>query len=252
MIKLTNLTFWCLALALPLAQLPAQMGGGDPSTEIKEIAEAIDKQLKEIDELLLESGRKGQSRKKPKELLEQAAEGSEIVQDGIDKLIEKLNDMKNQGGGGGGGGGESDQQKPGDPQDGQQQPKPGQQGQSGEQRRENQTPDFVQQPKEGEQPGEGQKPQPQPGQNQPGQQQPKPGEGDPKGGQETKDGGENRTGKAPPNGATGKGQPGTGEGGWGNLQPYLNFLRNRGASPKVPEKYRKYYEAYLKNKSKGK
>ena len=31
----------------------------------------------------------------------------------------------------------------------------------------------------------------------------------------------------------------------------VHFLRNRGATPKVPEKFRKYYEAYLKNKSKG-
>ena len=96
MIKPTQITLWCLAALLPVSQLSAQMGGGDPSKEIKEIATAIDRQLKEIDDLLRESGRKGQKRNKPKELLEKAAEGSDTVQDGIEKLIEKLNDMKNQ------------------------------------------------------------------------------------------------------------------------------------------------------------
>ena len=51
-----------LALALPLAPLQAQFGGGNPTEEIKEIAEAVDKQLKEIDRLLLESGKQGQAR----------------------------------------------------------------------------------------------------------------------------------------------------------------------------------------------
>ena len=68
-----RLIFACLALTLPIASLQAQMGGGDPTEEIKEIARNIDKQLKEIDELLRESGRKGQTRTKPKELLEKAS-----------------------------------------------------------------------------------------------------------------------------------------------------------------------------------
>ncbi|MGK0156572.1 MAG: hypothetical protein ACI9SE_003541 [Neolewinella sp.] len=255
MIKPTQITFWCLAALMPVSQLSAQMGGGDPSKEIKEIAAAIDRQLKEIDDLLRESGRSGQKRNKPKELLEKASEGSTVVQDGIEKLIEKLNDMKNQGGQGQPSGepkpgekGQQGQSQDGQPQDGQPQ-----QGQSGQQRRENQNPDFVQQPQEGQQPGkEGEKPGDKPGQK-PGD---KPGEGqangEPKGGKQGKDGGQNRDGKKPPNSPTGPGQPGTGEGEWGDLQPYLNFLRNRGSSPKVPEKFRKYYEAYLKNKSKGK
>ena len=43
-------------------------------------------------------------------------------------------------------------------------------------------------------------------------------------------------------------QRGQGDETWGELQPYVNFLKNRGSSPKVPEKYRKYWEAYLKGK----
>lgn len=231
-----------LALLLPGARLSAQ---GDPVQEIKEIAESIDEQLREIDRLLLESGKKDQTRSVPKDLLQQAQEHSRSAEDGIDKLIEKLNEMKNRGGGGGGGG-ESQQQQ--QPQDGQSQgqPRPGQ-GQPGA-RRENQTPDFVQQP----QPGQQQQGQEGQQQQQPGQQQSQPQpSGQPVGGQEVPTGGENRPGNSPPEQETGPGQPGTGEGSWGELQPYLNFLRNRGATPKVPDKYRKYYEAYLKNKTGG-
>lgn len=251
-----RLTFGCLALLLPLANLHAQMGGGDPTEEIKEIARAIDEQLKEIDKLLLESGRKGQTRKKPKELLQQAAEGSLTVQDGIEKLIEKLNEMKQKGSGQG-----QPSQKPEDSQKGsqgeQQQQQngeqKGQQSQGSQQRRENETPEFVQQPQEGQKPGEQGQPDGQQEGQKPGEKRDgKPdGKGEqPMGGTENKDGGQNKVGNNPPNSATGPGQPGTGDGGWGDLQPYLNFLRNRGASPKVPEKFRKYYEAYLKRKGK--
>ena len=90
-----HLLFWALALTAPLSTLPAQFGG-NPMEEIKEIADAVDKQLKEIDRLLLESGKKGQARKAPKEMLEQASEGSKIAEDGIDKLIEKLSEMSQQ------------------------------------------------------------------------------------------------------------------------------------------------------------
>ena len=71
--------------------------------------------------------------------------------------------------------------------------------------------------------------------------------GQPQGGQETKDGGKNTTGNRQPEPETGPGNPGTGEGSWGELQPYMNFLKNRGSPPpQVPEKFRKYYEAWLK------
>ena len=63
--------------------------------------------------------------------------------------------------------------------------------------------------------------------------------------------GQNQIGSNPQEDPTGEGKRGKGADEWGGLQPYLNFLKNRGASPKVPEKFRRYYEAYLKNKSKG-
>jgi len=252
-----KLAFFTLAAVLPLASVQAQMGGGDPSEEIKEIARMIDEQLKEIDKLLLESGKKGQSRKKPRELLQQAAENSLTVQDGIEKLIEKLNEMKQQGSKSqsSSSSSSSDQQK----RDGQQSQsqsssgkQEGQQSQGNQQRRENQTPDFVKQEQEGQKPGEQGKPDGKQEQGKDGQQQNQPqGNNQPKGGKETKTAGKNKPGNNPPNSETGPGQPGTGEGGWGELQPYLNFLKNRGSSPKVPEKYRKYYEAYLKSKNKS-
>ena len=230
MSKLTSLALFGLMLVSGGRQAIAQ---GDPMREIQEIAEAVEEQLQEIDRLLLESGKNGQSRDKPKELLEQAKERGTTVQDGIDKLIEKLNEMKNGGGGGSGGESQSDQQQSGQ-QQGEQQQNQGQQGA----RRENETPSFVQQPQQQGQ--EGQQPE-----NQNGGQQPT-------GGQEMPTAGQNRPGNSPPQPETAPGQPGTGEGSWGNLPPYLNFLRNRGSSPKVPEKFRKYYEAYLKDKARGK
>jgi hypothetical protein len=237
------LLFLLAGVLLPCQSTAAQ--GGDPQQEIQELARRIDEQLKEIDRLLLESGKKNQPRQKPKEMLQQSVERSRQVETGIDELIDKLNEMKNQGGGG-----ESQDQQQQQQQDQQQQQKPGGQ-QGGSQRRDSQSPDFVKQPQQGEQkPGEQPGGQPEPGQPQgqpPGQQQ-KPGEGKPEGGQEDKGPGENRNGQAPPDQATGPGQPGQGSETWGELQGYTNALKNRGSMPKVPEKYRKYWEAYLKQK----
>ena len=233
-----------LLAALLAAAAPAQ--GGDPTREIQEIARRVDEQLQEIDRLLLESGKKGQERSKPKELLQQARERSEAAEEGIDKLIEKLQQMKSQSSSQSGQEGE---QSSGQQQQ-QQQSQSGQQPQGQGNRRENQTPDFVQQPKEG-----GQDQQPKPGGEQPGgqqqqQQQQRP-DGQPQGGQEQPTGGENTRGNRPEQTPDGPGNPGQGEGTWGELQPYTNFLKNRGSAPKVPEKYRKYYEAYLKQKQAG-
>ncbi|MFK7741604.1 MAG: hypothetical protein AB8H80_14895 [Planctomycetota bacterium] len=264
--RLGGLLLAAICMLVPTTSLSAQIGGDDPKKEIQEIAEAIDKQLKEIDRLLLESGKKGQSRAKPKEMLEQAAEGTKVVEDGIDKLIEKLEDMKNQSSSSSSSS-SSDQQSKGQGQDSQSQPQSGQQqGSSDKQRRENQTPNFVDQGEQqsgqqenGQQPN-GQQPngqQQQPGQNKPGEgqdqkPQPKPGEGQPQGGQQASTAGQNTSKGKAQNGETGPGKRGTGQGEWGELQPYLNFLKNRGSSPKVPPRFRKYYEAFLKNKQKGK
>ncbi|MEC8651144.1 MAG: hypothetical protein VXY92_01155 [Planctomycetota bacterium] len=244
-----NVSYLLLTMSLPVAQVTAQLGGGNPMEEIKEIAEAVDRQLKEIDRLLLESGKKGQSRKAPKEMLEQAAEGSKIAEDGIDKLIEKLSEMSQQSSSSSSSSSSQQQQ-----QQQQQRQQQGEQQQQQQNRRENQTPEFVQQPQEGDpqqQQQEGQQQEGQQQEQQPGEQQPSPEGGKPEGGEEQRAQGENRPGNNPSQDPTGPGKPGAGAGEWGGLQPYLNFLKNRGASPKVPEKFRRYYEAYLKNKAKG-
>ena len=217
---------------LPLVvatMLPAQEP--DPREEIKEIARSVDEQLQEIDKLLLESSKKNQARATPRDLLQKAREQSTTAESGIDQLIEKLEAMKKRCQGG-------QCEQPQDQGQGQcsgQSPGQGQ-GQGQQNRRENQTPAFVQQPREqGKQ--EGQKP------------EPKPGDGRPEGGQETPGPGENTRGNRPVESELGPPNPGQGNETWGELQPYANFLKNRGSAPtKVPEQYRKYWEAYLRQK----
>lgn len=238
----------------------------DTAKEIQEIARKVDETLRDIDRLLLESSKRDQQRSSQREKLQQARERSEIAEAGLDQLIEKLRQMQQQGGGGSSS--QQDQQQDSQSESSDQSQSPSQSGQSQGQRnrRENNNPEFVQQPpqpgegqpesqdgqQQGQQPGQqqqGQQPGQQQGGQQPGQQQQQLGpDGKPLGGQESKDGGQNRVGNRASEDPTGPGNPGTGDGSWGELQSYTNFLKNRGSSPKVPEKYRKYWEAYLKQK----
>lgn len=88
-----------LAAALLLAPgILAQ--NADPRQEIKDIAEQVEMQLQEIDHLILESSDARQERSKSKELLKQSIQRSTEVEEGIDHLIEMLNDLKSQCGGG--------------------------------------------------------------------------------------------------------------------------------------------------------
>jgi hypothetical protein len=242
---------------------PARAQNPDLVREIQEIATRIDQQLQEIDRLLLDSGKKAQPREKPKDMLKTSHERSADVEAGIDALIQKLTEMKNQGSSSQSQSGDQqqqDQQQQDQDQQGKQQQNKGQRGQ--QPRRENQTPNFVQQPprdQQGQQQGQQQN-QPQGQQQQPGEQpqgeqpgqQPPPGQGNPLGGQDHQGPGENRTGNRQPEPDLGPGQAGQGEGSWGDLPPYVNFLKNRGSAPTtVPAKYRKYWEAYLKSKPGG-
>lgn len=260
---------FALVCAIAAFLAPSSPGQSlDTAKEIQEIARKVDETLRDIDRLLLETSKRDQQRSSQREKLQQARERSEVAEAGIDQLIEKLRQMQQQGGGGGS---SSQQDQPQDSQDSQSEPS-GQsqqqsqngQGQGQRNRRENNNPEFVQQPaqpgegqpgsesgqQQGQQPGQqqGQQDGQQPGGQQPGQQQQIGPDGKPLGGQEAKDGGQNRVGNRPTEDPTGPGSPGTGDGSWGDLQSYTNFLKNRGSSPKVPEKYRKYWEAYLKQK----
>jgi hypothetical protein len=230
-----------LAAAALTTNLPGQRQ--DPARELQEIARRVEEQLQEIDRLLLESGKQGQGREKPRELLQRAKQRSDDATVGIDQLIEKLQDMKSKGSGQG-------EPQPGDePRDGQGQPDPsdGQsspsQGKSGGKRRENATPDFQQQQQPEQQSGT----KPEPGQGQPQPQEQRAGQA--QAGQETPLPPDGPSGQPVPADPTAAGQPGQGEGSWGNLQEYEAILKNRGSRPKVPEKFRKYWEAYLKQKA---
>lgn len=226
-------TTFLLAGAVLLAiRLPAQ---NNPTDEIKQIVERVDEQLKKIDELLQQSARKSGNDRKPSTLLGESQQQSEAAVQGIDELIEKLEQMRQQSKSRSQSQDQQQQQQQ-DQQQQQQQRQPG--GQHN--RQENPTPEQVQQP-----------PQPKPGQN---QQQPEPGtpQGQPRDGPDPKGPGENVQGNRPPNQDTDKGQRGTGDDSWGDLQPYTNFLKNRGSLPRVPEKFRKYWEAYLKSKQEKK
>ena len=217
-------------LGAPL--LPAQ----DPMREIEELARRIDEQLRDVDKMLLESGQKTQTRGQQKELLKKAADGSTTAEASIDELIEKLTQMKNQSSSSQS---ESEKDQQGkQPQGGQQQQNQGQ-NQNGQQpRRENQTPDYVKQKGE----------QPQPGEQQQQKPQNMPGKGDEKGAENSTEAAENRPGDRRPESETGPKNPGQGDESWGELQPYMNRLKSRGSAPKVPEKYRKYWQANLKKK----
>jgi hypothetical protein len=230
-------TLSALAQAAP-AQVPQ-----DPVREIREIVQRIDEQMREIDSWLLQSARKGGTGRKGRELLDKGQQKSEKVVEDIDALIEKLESMRQQSRNRSQSQQEQDQQQQDQQQQDQQQqgqPQQGQRGQRGN-RRENQGPDFVQQ-------GEPQGQQPQQGQQE-GQQQ-DPAGGQPTGPEPSMGPGENRPGDRPPGEGTERVPPGTGEGSWGELQSYVNFLKNRGSQPQVPEKFRKYWEAYLREKGK--
>lgn len=233
----------CLTLLGMLAQ-PAR--AQNPEQEIQELAKRIGEQLDAIDQLLLDSSRRSQPRREPADKLKAAGAAGAEATKAIDELIDKLTQMKNQSSGGQPQDGEpQDGQQQGQPQQGQPQGQPGQGQPGSRQRRGNQTPDFVQQPQQGQPQG-----QPQPGQPQPGQpqQQPDPSGQHADGPQQTNDAGQNTTGNRQPEPNTGPATAGQGSGTWGELQDYVNFLKNRGSPPKVPEKFRRYYEAYLKNR----
>ena len=90
-----------LPLAAALLLAPGMLAQiVDPRQEIKDIAEQVEMQMLEIDHLLLESSNAQQQRSKSKEMLEQSMQRSTEVEEGIEHLIEKLNDLKSQCGGG--------------------------------------------------------------------------------------------------------------------------------------------------------
>lgn len=77
------------------------------------------------------------------------------------------------------------------------------------------------------------------------------GKDEPRGGREERDRGRNRPAGSRPEDPTQRVPPNRDAQNWGNLPKYLEFLKTRGGSPEIPERYRKFYEAFLKRSRKA-
>lgn len=219
-------TVLCLLAALaPPAVARAQFER--PDQEVQQIAEEIAKELQEIDQMLLQSsggiGEKtseamGNVARRMEELLDQTAQSQDSAAKRMDELITALQKLARQSQGNpGDDGGEPSQIPP--PPDGQQ----GQQERS--QRQELETSEMVHRPGEAEQPTGGER------------QPEKRGEKKPAG-KEYQD----PTEQVEHQDESGK---------WGQLPDYMEFVKTRGGQPEVPERYRKYRDAFQKQSQPG-
>lgn len=226
---------------------------GDPQERIKEIARKVAEEMKEIDRMLLEAASRSRqgatsgeaagttgeaaggmerSVERMRQLLQQSSTSQGQTVQNISELIREIESMKGSGSSQGddpngqGGQGRQDMNR--------QDPGQGQQGQQGT-RDQTMTPEMVRQ-QQGQQEGQ-----------EPG----KPEGGDPTGNQENPAGGQNtRTGQQP-DGATDRVERNDEAAQWGNLPKYLQFLQGRGGAPEVPDRYRKYVEAFVKQGQKS-
>ena len=205
-----------VALLLSSA-VPAQFD--NPEKKIQEIVDQVAEQMQEIDELLLKArpdSLKGaaegaaQAAEKIEELLDQTTKSQGEVVTKIDELIKVIQQMKGQGGG------------QGQPQPKQEQ---GEQQRRGPQRRnQSQTPDMQNQgkPQDGEQPQDGPE---------------RPGDA------------QNKASNPRPEDPTENVDPQRDTESWGSLPLYEQLLKTRGGAPEVPQKYRKFHEAFLRSQS---
>lgn len=207
------------------APLPAQFV--DPRKKIRDIVEEIAREMHEIDRMLLRTSSSGageaaermaRTAQRIDKLLEQTRSSQGKVVEGIDKLLEEIQKMARQNGGSCPFG--SDADSGGQPR--QDRPQPG---------RRQQTP----QPRM---------------QRDRGSQSRSEGE-EPRGGRDQRDRGRNRPASSRPEDPTQRVPPNRDAKRWGNLPRYLEFLKTRGGSPEIPERYRKFYEAFLKRSRKS-
>jgi hypothetical protein len=216
-------------LFLIAAALPAQID--DPRERIKDITRRVAEEMAEIDKLLLRrdparaAERIEEATKQMQQLLEQTRGSQDRVIQGIDELMQQIRDMQQQQSGGSGESDPSQRPQPGERQG--DRPRPSQ-------REQTETPDMVRQQREEQQ----------------RQGQPQPS-GQPQGPEESKDKGQNARAAQQPEGATEQVQRAGDSENWGNLPGYLHFLQGRGATPEVPERYRRQVEAFLRQAAKG-
>lgn len=208
-----------LAIALAPAGLAAQFGEDDSAAKIKRIVDEVAKEMAEIDRLLLQSSSPGKSEAEAAQalarnieridkLLEQTSASQTSVVRGIDELIKEIEKM--------GGEGMSSESSP--------KPSPGQRQQRPGEREPSQPMEEQQQDRQGNDP-----------QNQPAQDQ-----------KQDEEGGRNAPSSERPEDPKEKLSPPTDVDSWGFLPKSMDFLKHRGGGPTVPERYRKFREAFLK------
>lgn len=216
--KLTVSFLWTALLVAA----PAASQFEDPQRKIKEIANEIAGELQEIDRLLLQTGQEGGAKaaaegmaraaQRIDDLLEQTAQSQEAAAKRMDELIKEIEKLSGQCSGC-------------SECNGQGHGKQSQQPQQRSQRQPSSTPDAAR-PDE----PDGDKPQDNRSREEPGQNAPADAERqDP-----TQRVDHERTFEK-----------------WGNLPDYLEFLKSRGGQPDVPEKYRKFRDAFLKQSQKS-
>ena len=79
-----------------------------------------------------------------------------------------------------------------------------------------------------------------------------PGGDQPKNGQEDRKPGQNLPANSKPQDPTEHADNERAYEKWGNLPEYMRTLKTRGGRPEVPEKYRKFHDAFLKESQKSK
>jgi hypothetical protein len=218
------------AFGLVLGQTTAQVD--DPRQKVLEISKRIAEEMAEIDRLLLQGSGEAlraareavqRNQKLFDDVLKQTQQSQGNVVKSIDDLIQEIERLSQPSGGQG-------ESQPQDQQE--QQPQRGQQQQQG-QRDQTQTPDFQQQ----------QRPQQQGRQRPQGEQ--------PTGPEEHRGQGQQRPATQEPRSDServGHEQDATS---WGMLPKYVPLLHGRGTMPEVPEKYRRFVEAFTKQAAKG-
>ncbi len=244
---------------------PALVAQNEAVDVVKKIASEVESEMKQIDQLLQQSSRpQGKSSEAARELVGRSQESIEKVVRGMDRMIDELQKMAQQGQSQSGQNRPSNQQdqqqqdqqqqgQQGQPQEGQGQPQGQGRPQGGQgQREEIQTPELAEREGQGQQPqGQGQQ-----GQEQPGQEQGQPGQANPQGTQPqdgpagARDPGQNRTGGNPLESPTERAERAIEDGGWGELQRYVPPDHLRSGVPEVPAKYRRLHEAFQRRTQK--
>ena len=213
-----SLGFLLAALA-PIAVVRAQFER--PDEHVQQLADEIAKELQQIDQLLLQSSggldktseAMGDAARRMGELLDQTAQSQDSASKRMDELITALQKMARQSQSSPDGDGEATQIPP---------PPSGQQGQQPRsQRQELETPEMQQHPGAPE-------------------QQPPGGERD----QQKR--GEKKAADKEYKDPTEQVEHQNESGKWGNLPDYMEFVKTRGGQPEVPERYRKYRDAFQK------